>query len=211
MSGFPRYLLESKQLDVALELKSIGPDGRFAGYASVFSVIDNQRDIMMHGAFRETLQNRKSQVKLLWQHQFEEPIGTVEALFEDTRGLYLEGRLLLNVNRGREAYALLKAGAVSGLSIGYSPVRYVIDADSGVRRLQEVELWEVSLVTFPANPDALVTVVKSHTPHYAGVARIQPDDEVLCPGNDKDWQTAQKTGALISLMDALGRARCALR
>ena len=215
MSTYPRYLLENKQLSVALELKSFTESGRFAGYASVFNVIDNQRDIMMPGAFKATLYNRKNQVKLLWQHQFEEPIGTVETLFEDARGLYIEGQLLLDITRGREVYTLLKAGAVSGLSIGYSPIRYVIDPDSGVRKLQEVELWEVSLVTFPANEDAQVTVVKSQAP-YANVTMNAPDDFIVLPQTDraifnKDWHVAQKTGALLSLMDALDHATSRLR
>lgn len=152
---------ERKRLRCPLHLKSLDSHGRFAGYASVFGVIDQQRDIMLPGAFAGTLKGRAGDVKLLWQHQQEEPIGVFDRLFEDARGLYVECRLLLGVQKANEAYLLLKAGAVSGLSIGYSPVRYTLDAGSGVRRLSEVELWEVSLVTFPANGRANVTVVKS--------------------------------------------------
>jgi uncharacterized protein len=151
---------ERKRLGFTLQLKSLDEKGRFAGYASVFNVIDNQRDIMLRGAFTQTLKGRIHDVKLLWQHQQEEPIGVFEQLFEDANGLYVEGRLLLAVQRAQEAHALLKAGALSGMSIGYSPVRYAIDAATGVRRLSEVELWEISLVTFPANTSAQVTVVK---------------------------------------------------
>jgi HK97 family phage prohead protease len=97
---------------------------------------------------------------MLWQHQQDEPIGVFERMFEDKRGLYVEGSLLLDVQRANEAHSLLKAGVVKGLSIGYSPLRYKIDEKTGVRVLAEVELWEVSLVTFPANAAANVTVVK---------------------------------------------------
>lgn len=151
---------EQKRTDARLELKFVGEEGTFAGYASIFHVVDSQRDEVMPGAFRDTLARRDTPVKLLWQHRLEEPIGVVTQLFEDARGLYIEGRLLLEVAQAREAYALLKAGAVSGLSIGYSPRRVRRDADSGVRKLYAVDLVEVSLVTLPANSAAQVTVVK---------------------------------------------------
>lgn len=145
----------------ALEVKSIDSTGHFAGYASVFDIVDNQKDIMMQGAFAATLKKGAGAIKLLWQHQQDEPIGVFEKMFEDAVGLYVEGRLLLDVQKGREAFALLKSGAVTGLSIGYSPTRYTIDSATGVRLLAEVDLFEVSLVTFPANAAAKVTVVKS--------------------------------------------------
>jgi HK97 family phage prohead protease len=126
----------------------------------VFGVIDNQQDVMMRGAFSHTLKGRVQDIKLLWQHQQDEPIGVFTQIAEDERGLYVEGKLLMEIQRAREAHALLTAGAVSGLSIGYSPIRYRIDEVTGVRKLAEVELWEISLVTFPANEAAQVTVVK---------------------------------------------------
>lgn len=184
---------ERKRYRCALELKSIDTHGRFAGYASVFNVVDSQRDIMLAGAFSKTLSRRHDNVKLLWQHQQEEPIGVFDVMFEDERGLYVEGRLLLDVQRARESYALLKAGAVSGLSIGYSPVRYRIDPDSGVRQLAEVELWEISLVTFPANTAANVTVVK----------RVEP---ILSNYEIEQWNRALKTGEAIRLSQALDHA-----
>lgn len=151
-----------KQLTSPLELKALDEYGRFAGYASLFGNVDNQQDVMQRGAFAEILQQKlPSEIKLLWQHQMHEPIGQIEELFEDERGLYMEGRLLLSVQRGREAYDLMKIGALKGLSIGYRPVKYDIDAQSGVRLLQQVELFEISVVTFPANVQAGVTVVKA--------------------------------------------------
>ena len=163
---------ERKRMAFALEVKSIESDGRFAGYASVFDIVDNQKDIMLKGAFADTLKKGARAIKLLWQHQQDEPIGVFEKMFEDAVGLYVEGRLLLDVQKGREAFTLLKSGAVTGFSIGYSPTRYRIDAATGVRLLAEVDLFEVSLVTFPANEKSKVTVVKSASPIAAHPAEL---------------------------------------
>lgn len=143
------------------EIKSIDEDGTFAGYASVFHVVDSQNDVVKPGAFRESLKSRKTPVRLLWQHQWDSPIGIIESLFEDGRGLYMKGKLLMDVAQAREAYTLLKAGVVKGLSIGYSVKYATKNPATGVRALHTVDLWEVSLVTMPANEAALVTVVKS--------------------------------------------------
>lgn len=166
---------ERKRMAFALNVKSIDNDGRFAGYASVFDVVDNQRDVMMKGAFAATLKKGAGAVKLLWQHQQDEPIGVFEKVFEDAYGLYVEGKLLLDVQKAREAHALMKAGAVSGLSIGYSPVRYKI-SDEGVRLLAEVDLFEVSLVTFPANNAATITVVKADSERATPLELIHLSD-----------------------------------
>lgn len=151
---------ERKLLDCQLSVKELDTTGVFAGYGSVFNLIDSQRDMVLPGAFLDSLRAHAWGVKLLWQHDAKEPIGVIEELREDDQGLYVRGRLLMDIARAREAYALLKEGVVSGLSIGYSPVRYRIDPDSGVRLLAKVDLWEISLVTFPANDAARVTVVK---------------------------------------------------
>ena len=154
-----------KHITAPIELKSLDEQGRFAGYASVFGMVDNQQDRVERGAFLATLRDKPvSEIKLLWQHQMQEPIGHVERLFEDDNGLYIEGRLLLSVQRGREAYDLVKAGVLEGLSIGYRPVSYRIDPETGVRHLLKVDLFEVSLVTFPANEEASITVVKDSRP-----------------------------------------------
>jgi len=151
---------ETKHLDFPLELKSMAVDGAFAGYASVFGNMDSQKDIVLKGAFKSSIA-AKSGIKLLWQHQPDEPIGVINKMAEDEYGLYMEGQLLLDVQKAREAYSLLKSGAINGLSIGYMPTDYSTDYESGVRFLKQVELWEVSLVTFPANPQAVVSSLKS--------------------------------------------------
>lgn len=149
---------------VALEVKAVSEDGTFSGYASVFDVVDSQRDIMKRGAFAASIARYISKGRmpsLLWQHNIDEPCGIITTLREDERGLYFEGKLALDIQRGREAYALLKMGALDGISVGYSAVNYEYDTKEGVRELIEVELWEVSLVTFPANTAARVTQVKT--------------------------------------------------
>ena len=148
-------------LTTSFELKSLDEQGRFAGYASMFGVVDNQKDSVERGAFANSIRDKGTNIKLLWQHQMDEPIGQIEQIFEDEKGLYIEGRLLLTVQRAREAYDLVRAGAMEGLSIGYRPVQYHINPQTGVRHLTQVDLFEVSLVTFPANDAAGITVVKN--------------------------------------------------
>lgn len=156
-------MMERKALECALQLKSLDDVGAFEGYGSVFDVVDSQRDVVARGAFRESLQTSRPQdIKLLWQHQMDEPIGVIEQCFEDARGLVVKGRLLLEVAKAREAYTLLKNKAVTGLSIGYAPSRYSINPDTRVRTITALKLFEISLVTFPSNPQAQVTTVKSH-------------------------------------------------
>lgn len=142
------------------EIKGIDAAGRFAGYASVFDIVDQQRDMVVAGAFHEAVAKSRSAVKLLWQHQWQEPIGRIDVLFEDRYGLYIEAQLLLDVARAKEAYVLLKEGVLNGLSIGYRPEKFRVDADTGVRILSDVTLYEISLVTMPANPQALIRLVK---------------------------------------------------
>lgn len=156
--------MKHKHLDVPFEVKAVSDDGLFTGYASVFEELDSYRDVVKQGAFVKSLadwaaKNRK--VPILWQHNGAAPIGVYTEIREDSVGLYVEGRLNLDVQQGREAYALLKQGALSGISIGYSVVRDETDSKSGVRRLFEVKLYEASLVTFPAADSARVQNVKS--------------------------------------------------
>jgi uncharacterized protein len=155
-------LCESKHSEAAWQLKTLEENGVFAGYASVFNVVDSQNDVVTSGAFTASIRHRTSEIKLLWQHDLREPIGVIEALYEDERGLYIRGRLLINeVARAKEAYHLLQRGVVKGLSIGYTPRRWSIDPNTKIRHIAQLDLWEISLVTFPANEAAQITVVKS--------------------------------------------------
>ncbi|MGH6719900.1 MAG: HK97 family phage prohead protease, partial [Alphaproteobacteria bacterium] len=133
-------------------------DEQVRGYASLVDIADHHHDVVAPGAFRQSLRARGGGqgVRMLWQHDPSQPIGVWTLLVEDDRGLYVEGRLTPEVARAAEAWALIRAGALDGLSIGYNTVRAAADPDTGVRRLLEIDLWEVSLVTFPACPGAII-------------------------------------------------------
>lgn len=146
-------------LDLAFEIKSVQDDGTFSGYGSVFNVVDSYQEVVAPGAFAESLQSRMP--SLLWQHRSGEPIGVWPSVKEDNIGLQVEGKLALKTARGAEAYELLKMGAISGLSIGFMTREDSYDKMTGIRTLKKVDLWEVSLVTFPANDSARVQQVKS--------------------------------------------------
>lgn len=129
---------------------SLAEDGSIDGYASLFGEIDQARDMVMPGAFTQTLKQRGlRKIPMLFQHDPAEPVGVWLELAEDLRGLRARGRLIPDVARGRELLALLRAGAIDGLSIGYRTVRGQIDPRTRVRRLYQVDLWEISIVTFP--------------------------------------------------------------
>ena len=149
------------RLDVPFQIKAVSDDGLFSGYGSVFGVIDSYKEVVAPGAFTKSLQRRTP--SLLWQHRSSEPIGVYTSIREDQTGLYVEGKLALKTARGAEAYELLKMGAISGLSIGFlvKLFEYINNGEEKVRRLTEIDLWEVSLVTFPANESARVSGVKS--------------------------------------------------
>ncbi len=147
-------------LSSPLTLKKIQNEGRFSGYASVFNTLDSQGDRILKGAFLKSLKE-KEPPKMLWQHDAKEPIGIWHIIKEDQNGLYVEGQLLLDIQRGREAYSLLKKGVLDGLSIGCSVKDADFSGGEGARDLKEVELLEISLVTFAANKDAKVTAVKN--------------------------------------------------
>lgn len=147
------------------ELQNVDADGTFAGYASLFGKEDLGRDIVLPGAFSKSLAERGAQgIKLLFQHDPNEPIGVWLDIREDARGLYAKGRLMQDVARAREVLALMRAGAVDGLSIGFKTVKGRRDPNSGIRRLAEVDLWEISVVTFPMQPEARVACVKGRRP-----------------------------------------------
>ncbi|MEM8870620.1 MAG: HK97 family phage prohead protease [Pseudomonadota bacterium] len=129
-------------------------DCEIEGYASLFGTRDQGGDTVERGAYGASLGARRGKVKMLWQHDPTRPIGVWDEIREDSKGLYVKGRILSEVQDGREALALLEAGAIDGLSIGYRTVR-AEKAGKG-RKLLEIDLWEVSVVTFPMLPEARV-------------------------------------------------------
>lgn len=155
-------------------VKNLELNGVFTGYASVFNVVDNHNDVILKGAFEGTIRNMnhsKTRVKLLWQHDTKEPVGVFNVIKEDEQGLFVEGKLLLDLVKGREVYTLLKSGAIEGLSIGYNPTNFSYDEVTGVRYISDIDLREISLVTFPANEQAKVMSVKD--------SRCNQEDQLL--------------------------------
>jgi uncharacterized protein len=154
----------------ALEIRAVGDDGAIEGYGSVFGVRDDYDDVIASGAFQATLKAHKAagtMPAMLWQHDADEPIGVWSEMAEDAKGLRVKGQLALATTRGKEAHALLKLGALNGLSIGFVSKQWSYDRETEVRTLTEIDLWEVSLVTFPANSKARVTNVKAATDEVA--------------------------------------------
>ncbi|MDR3450743.1 MAG: HK97 family phage prohead protease [Alphaproteobacteria bacterium] len=155
--------MDIKHMSCALRVKTLGGDGIFMGYASVFGELDQQNEIVQAGAFARSLSKWRRQNRtpaLLWMHDPTQPIGIWQTVREDASGLLVEGRLALRTQKGGEAYELLKLGALTGLSIGYRVVASQIDAKRKARILTDVDLFEISLVTFPANEAARVSEVK---------------------------------------------------
>ena len=145
-----------------LTVTTLDSEGTFEGYASLFNSEDQSRDVIAPGAFRETLARRGvSGIKMLFQHDPSEPIGVWLDIAEDERGLKVKGRLMRDVARAREVLSLMKAGALEGLSIGFRMEKGARDSRTGIRTLRKIDLWEISVVTFPMQPGALITAVKS--------------------------------------------------
>lgn len=150
-----------KTKDFALHVKDVSEEGTFTGYGSIFGNVDSYGEKVMPGAFAESLARHRregSKPLMLWQHDPSEPIGVWEDLAEDGKGLRGTGRFVLETTRGREAYALLKAGALKGLSIGYREIE--AEPDGNIRLLKKLDLMEISIVSFPANRRARIDAVK---------------------------------------------------
>lgn len=157
---------------ISLDTKAIGDDGTFEGYASIFGNVDSHRDVIDVGAFAPSLASRPiGRVKMLRQHRQDSPIGVWTAAAEDSRGLHVKGRLIREVPLAAQTYALMREGALDQLSIGFRTKRERFDRKAGVRHVVEVDLREISVVTFGSNDKAAISAVKSlHDPERA--ARI---------------------------------------
>jgi HK97 family phage prohead protease len=151
-------------------LKSLDDKGKFQGLASVYNNIDLGGDVVVPGAFAKTLQDRAGEVPILFAHNSQAPIG-LGKLTDGPQGLQIEGQLVLAVAKATEAYELLKARVLRGLSIGYDSVKS--DFKDGVRYLREVKLFEVSLVVMPMNELATVTAVKDVADLEPAIRRFQ--------------------------------------
>lgn len=143
------------------DIKSINDSGKISGYASVFNVVDGCNDVVMKGAFAKTVEkfNTGNKPKLLWQHDVSCPIGIIDELYEDDYGLFIKCHLLMDIPKATEIYSLIKNRAIDGFSIGYK----VKDSfqERGIKYISEIDLFEISIVTFPACDQALISNVKS--------------------------------------------------
>ena len=152
-------------LDLECDYKGLDTDddGSFEGYASVFNNKDLGNDVIKQGAFAKSIYDKKpKQIKLLYQHKTDEPIGVIDSLEEDKRGLKIKGRLAMGTQKGKEVFELMKMGALDSMSIGYrlAPEDYKYSDKLKKRTITNLDLMEVSMVTFPMNPKAKVTKVK---------------------------------------------------
>jgi HK97 family phage prohead protease len=160
-------MMDKIAFDCEFKFADGAESGTVEGYASVFGILDRVGDIALPGAFKASLaewKRRKKAIPMLWQHNPDEPIGVWPDVVEDEKGLKVSGSLVLDVPRAAEVRALMLKGAVGGISIGYRTLDYEIDRTTGVRRLKKLDLWEISLVTFPALPEAQVSGVKTFNP-----------------------------------------------
>jgi len=162
------------------ELKELKEDGQFEGYASVFNVKDAVNDVVEPGAFKKTL-TEKREFPLLWYHDPRDVLGIVEAE-EDGKGLKIIGKLNMGVQKAREKYELLKQKAIKGLSIGYDTIKEAWENE--LRKLKEIKLWEVSLCTFQANPEAVVT----------GVKAVVPFQDLPLADIERGWDASEAVG-----------------
>lgn len=187
--GFADYEAEIKAEDTEKE-----DEGSFEGYASIFGNKDLGNDVVVEGAFAKSIARRGAKgVKMLYQHDAKQPIGVYDEIIEDDRGLRVKGRLALATQRGREVFELMKMGAIDGLSIGFK-----VDAkgyhydDRGKRRmLKEVDLMEISAVTFPMNPRARVQGVKSDR-------TVREWEEILRDAGNLSRQEAKVAAAAVA-------------
>ncbi|MEL7428753.1 MAG: HK97 family phage prohead protease [Pseudomonadota bacterium] len=164
MKASPHLALrETKRMDVILN--EVKLNGVFSGYASLFDVVDQAGDAVAPGAFTKSLRQRTaSGIRMLYQHDPDQPIGIWTSIVEDTKGLLVEGRITSNVGRAGEVLSLMREGAIDGLSIGFKTKRASTHPVTKVRRIIEADLWEISIVTFPLLDAARIDTVKGGPP-----------------------------------------------
>jgi HK97 family phage prohead protease len=159
--------MQGKQ-HLKMQVKALAKDGAFEGRVAVYNNVDLGGDLIEAGAFTKSIKEHGDEVPLLWQHDPKRPIGML-TLVDGPDALSVNGQLCMEVEDGKNAYLLIKANIVRGLSIGYDTVRDSVE--SGVRRLKEIRLWEGSIVTFPMNAEAMVTAIKARSLVHEAAAR----------------------------------------
>lgn len=175
--------MQTKQADPVFSIKAMDDStGEFEGYGSTFGgAPDSYGDIVVKGAYLDSLQQhraRGSMPKMFWQHDPSQPIGKWLDAQEDDRGLLMRGKLNMGVQKGREAYELLKAEDIDGLSIGYRIKKHTEDAEKGVWYLEKLDLFEVSVVSIGANPSATIASVKAEREASELIERLKAGDRL---------------------------------
>jgi len=198
--------LELLYKDSSISVEPPDEKGFIEGYASVYGVVDRQNERTMPGAFAKAVAGPRK-IKLLWQHKFDRPIGKVTKLWEDERGLRFRGKLNLKTDWGRNAYEALLAGDLDSNSIGYNEIKgkNAINVDDGVKDLYELELHEISVVSFPSNEAATVDEVKSSVEELETKTTIPYKRTALAPEGQAWDGPAQVSGASVEQL----RAMCA--
>ena len=159
------FLAERETKRMSVHLDTVKLDGSFNGYASLFDKVDQGKDAVAPGAFKASLKGRPAtSVRMLFQHDTDQPIGVWRKIVEDAKGLYVEGQITRGVTRSDEILELMRAGAVDGLSIGFKTKRAKVNPETKVRWILAADLWEISVVTFPLLEEARIENVKS-LPH----------------------------------------------
>ena len=152
-------ILERKSFPFEVKTDS-KDDYTFEGYASVFGNEDSHKDIIEPGAFKKTIKENKTRMKVLWQHLFHVPIGLPKHVEEDSKGLYVKAKIS-ETSQGKDAVILMKDGVINELSIGFNTLKELYDKVANVRKIKEVRLWEFSPVTWGSNDLAKITGTKS--------------------------------------------------
>ena len=184
----------------AFELKAIDESGAFEGIASVYGNIDSYGDIVEPGAFSKSIMERGKSIPVLWQHK--DPIGVGE-VYDAGSHLGIKGQILETVSLGADAIKLAKAGIVKGLSIGYKTMKDSWDNDLKARKLHEVKLYEISLVTFPANELATLTGIKSESVEDEAIRALLEYQRELKAGRMISSANRSKLQSIIDIISAL--------
>jgi uncharacterized protein len=199
----------------SVSLRGASPAGTFpvltafSGYASLFGTEDQGGDIVMPGAFRAAVAERGATgIRMLFQHDPREPIGVWDHITEDVRGLFVRGHLIEDSPRAREILALIRGGALDGLSIGFRARRATRDARTGQRRLYDIDLWEISIVTFPMLPGARVTAfVSDATAAFPPTRSRKAADPVSVTAAQRTLRTAPAAAlSSAAAQDRVGRS-----
>jgi hypothetical protein len=203
--------MQVKQADPVMQIKALADTGEFEGLASTFGgEPDSYGDVIAPGAYTDTLSAHRAKgtmPKMFWQHDPGQPIGKWMEAKEDNAGLVMRGKLNMGVQRGKEAYALLKEGDIDGLSIGYRIKAYSVDTESGVWTLEKLDLFEVSIVSIGANENATIGSVKAAKAAHEIIERFKAGDRLT----EREFETILKGSLGFSNSEAERAARVHLK